>query len=100
MAENFGARLRGRGTGRGFAVVFGEFEGVREKKSVEARRGAGEAVTGVEAREAFFFGAEMELREQGAIFQGGGEGALAEGGGCLCDHANILLFFSLEAKRT
>jgi len=54
---------------RGFAIVLRQTSRSREE---ERRRGgmrSGEAVAGVKAREAFFFGPQMELGEQRAIIQ-------------------------------
>jgi len=95
LGEDFGIA----GAGRGFAVVLGKFQRVWEKKRVEARGGAGEAVAGVKSREALFFWAEAELREQCAIFQGGGDHALAESGDGFSDDANALLVFRGKKKR-
>src|SRR6267154_2058315 len=95
LREDFGIA----GAGGRFAVVLGKFQGVWEEKSVEARCGAGEAVAGVKAHEALFFWAEAELGEESAIFERGGDYALAKGGDGFGDDANSLLVFRGEKKR-
>jgi len=96
LGEDFGIA----GAGRGFAVVLGKFQRVWKKKRVEARGGAGETVAGVKSGEALFFWAEAELREEGAIFQGGGDDTLAESGDGFGDEADALLVFRGKKKWT
>src|SRR6266853_6555628 len=100
IAKNLREDLGIAGASGRLAVVLGKFQRVWEKKSVEARGGAGEAVAGVKSGEALLFGAEAELREEGAIFQGGGDYALAESSDGFSDDANALLVFRGEKKRT
>jgi hypothetical protein len=94
LREDFGITS----AGRRFAVVLGKFQRVREKKGVEARCGAGEAVAGMEARKALFFWAEAELGEESAIFERGGDYALAKSGDGFSDDADALLVFRGEKK--
>jgi hypothetical protein len=53
----------------------------------------------VEAREAFFFGAQMELSEKRTVVQRGAGHALAESADGFRDDANLLLLFGREKKR-
>src|ERR1700688_3975013 len=53
----------------------------------------------MEARAAFFFGPQMELSEERAIIQSGGDYALAESGDGFSDDANTLLVFGREKER-
>jgi len=84
VAKRFGRGLPeiSRPAGWGFAVVLGKFQASLGRKRGNASRReavAGEAVAGVKSGEALFFGAEAgNWREEGAIFQGGGDYALAE----------------------
>src|SRR4029077_8751226 len=86
------------GAGGRFAIVFGKLQRVGKKKGVEAGCSAGEAVNGVETREAFFFRPQMKLGKQRAIFQCGGDYALAESGDSFSNDANALLLFGREEK--
>src|SRR6266853_2738176 len=100
IAKNLREDLGIAGASGRLAVVLGKFQRVWEKKSVEARSGAGEAVAGVKAGEALFFGAEAELGEESAIFERGGDYALAKSGDGFGDDTNALLIFRGKKKRT
>jgi hypothetical protein len=52
----------------------------------------------MKARETFLLGPQTELREQGAIFERGGDNAFAKGGDCLSDNTNALLVFRRKKK--
>jgi hypothetical protein len=54
----------------------------------------------VKTHEALFFGAEAELGEESAIFECGGDYALAESGDGFGDDADALLVFRGEKKWT
>jgi hypothetical protein len=99
IAEYLRERFRISRTGGRFAIVLGKFEGIGEKEGVEARGGAGKAVAGVKASEALFFRAEAELREEGAVFECGGDCTLAESGDGFGNNAHALLVFGREKKR-
>src|SRR6266853_2874659 len=100
IAKNLREDLGIAGASGRLAVVLGKFQRVWEKESVEARGGAGETVAGVKAHEALFFWAEAELGEESAIFERGGDYALAKGGDGFGDDANSLLVFRGEKKWT
>src|SRR6266849_2862729 len=93
FAEDLGKRFGVAGAGGRFAVVFGALERVGKKKGIQTRGGAREAIAGVQAREALFFGAEVELREEAAICEGGRGDALPPRGNGFGDDANALLVF-------
>ncbi len=92
-AKNFRECFGVAGAGRRFTIVFGKFQGVRQKKSVETRSRAGETIAAVLARQAFLFRAQTELREQGAIFERGSNNPFAKSGDRFGNDPNALLVF-------
>jgi hypothetical protein len=98
LAENFGERFGVPGAGRSFAVVFGELERIREKKSVEAGRGAGSAVADRKAGEASFLGSEVKLREKRRDFESCGDDSFTEVGDGFGYDANAAFVFGRKEK--
>ena len=97
--KNIGERFRVAETGGRFRVVFRELQRIRQKEGVETRSGAGGGVARVDAREAFFIGAESGLREQARIGERLLHDAFAKRGDGLGDGANALLVRGSEKKR-
>src|SRR6516162_5780743 len=76
----FRERFRVAQAGGRFRVVFGKFQRIGQQEGVQARGSARRAEAHVDARQAFFFLAQMQLSKNVLVVEGSHYDAFAEPG--------------------
>ena len=103
FAKNPRERFRVAGAGRSFTVVFGTFQGIRQQERIETRGRGGAPISDGQAREAFFFRAQMQLGEnRGPASPRAAETVtrLAEIGNRFSNNADALFILQRQEKWT